>query len=259
MARIGLAIDCSNLAYRNYFGGSFDPDQLALSIVYFAMRMVESDRFTHVLWCFDRPPYRRTKLLVDYKQGKEVTQDREQAKNVVDESLRKLRYVLRRYEAGAILGVQGFEADDLLASVSYNLLSSDRLVLIGTDSDLYQLLSAHVCLYDLGRRRYYTISHFRSDYGIDPIQWPRVKALAGCPTDNIRGVDGVGIKRAIKYLKGSLSPRTTAHARILCEHQRIALNTRLVDLPFDGTPAISMGVGPCSYRQLYHAAKALSA
>jgi 5'-3' exonuclease len=64
-----------------------------------------------------------------------------------------------------------------------------------------------------------------------------VKTLAGCAGDNVKGIYGVGEKRAIQYLKGHMKKGSKFYR--LIEKNRMAMikrNRPLVNLPYKGTP-----------------------
>ncbi|GAH00618.1 unnamed protein product, partial [marine sediment metagenome] len=70
-----------------------------------------------------------------------------------------------------------------------------------------------------------------------PREWKLVKALAGCSTDGIPGVKGVGEKTAIKYLTSQLKETTKACQAIISKEgiKIFKRNLKLVALPFKGT------------------------
>ena len=43
-----------------------------------------------------------------------------------------------------------------------------------------------------------------------PADWPMVKAIAGCNSDNIPGVRGIGEKIASAYIRGEAKPMAVA-------------------------------------------------
>ena len=61
-----------------------------------------------------------------------------------------------------------------------------------------------------------------------------VKAIAGCNSDNIPGVRGIGEKIASAYILGEAKPM--AVAKIEASMDTIKETLRLVKLPFEGTP-----------------------
>lgn len=101
---------------------------------------------------------------------------------------------------------QGFEADDVLGSLSATLNQKNKKVLIVTgDRDTYQLISSKTkILYtkrgisdvDLVDEKF-----FIDKFGITTKQYVEYLALKGDPSDNIPGLPGVGEKTAINLLQ----------------------------------------------------------
>jgi len=99
----------------------------------------------------------------------------------------------------------GFEADDLIATLSDRAVASgcDVLILTG-DRDAFQLVDEHVTvLYprkgvsDLARM---DPSAVLERFGLSPTQYPDYAALRGDPSDNLPGIPGVGEKTAAKWI-----------------------------------------------------------
>lgn len=102
----------------------------------------------------------------------------------------------------------GFEADDLLATLCHRLADEDLdVVLVSADKDLHQLLNDHVRMYDPGKDRETDAASLIDVKGYRPDQAIEAQMLMGDSTDNIRGVTGVGPKKAAQLLSkyGSIS------------------------------------------------------
>jgi 5'-3' exonuclease len=84
---------------------------------------------------------------------------------------------------------------------------------------------------------------FYEKYMIEPDQWSKVKSVAGCDTDNVAGVNGVGAITAIKYLKGQLTVKSKALAEIRANAVIIKRNAELVTLPMKGTKYMDLVEG----------------
>lgn len=108
----------------------------------------------------------------------------------------------------------GLEADDLIAKLVDQYAATDNITIVSADEDLYQCLRKNVRMYKPRAKKIYTITQFKKDYGITPDKWPEVKALAGCSSDNLKGVHGIGEKTAIKFIKNELKPSTKAYKNI---------------------------------------------
>jgi len=127
----------------------------------------------------------------------------------------------------------GLEADDIIAAITKNY--DQEFVIISGDGDLYQLLDVHVDMYSPKKKKIYTLKHFKDEYQITPEQWITVKQVAGCRSDTVAGINGVGEKRAIQYIKGTLKEKTKGYQNIIAGQDIINRNEALVKLPFEGT------------------------
>jgi len=140
----------------------------------------------------------------------------------------------------------GLESDDLIAKAAKSLeevWSDDKqCVIIAADSDLYQCISKHTHWYDPGRAKYYDDLKFWASFEIDASLWGRVKAIAGCSTDNVKGVKGVGQQTAIAYLVGNLPSSRKRYIDITCANGRMIekRNSALVVLPHAKTKPIEL-------------------
>lgn len=109
---------------------------------------------------------------------------------------------------------EGYEADDLIATVAREALTNDpsaRVLITTGDRDSFQLIRPGVTvLYpkkgvtDLARMDEGAVL---DKYGITPSQYPDFAALRGDPSDNLPSIPGVGEKTATKWIQeyGSLS------------------------------------------------------
>lgn len=101
------------------------------------------------------------------------------------------------------LECEGFEADDILGTLSEIFGNGDDCVILTGDRDSLQLVSES-CTVRLATNRetvVYTPDKFREDYGLEPIQLIELKALMGDSSDNISGVKGIGEKTAAALIK----------------------------------------------------------
>ncbi|MBT3784081.1 DNA polymerase I, partial [bacterium] len=107
------------------------------------------------------------------------------------------------------LMLDGFEADDILGSLSHQLCEAHsdlRAYLITGDRDSFQLVNDSVFVgYTSSKARegveLYDLAAIRDKYGVEPESLIEVKALQGDPSDNIPGVKGVGEKTALKLIR----------------------------------------------------------
>jgi DNA polymerase-1 len=103
-----------------------------------------------------------------------------------------------------ILGVPGFEADDVIAALVKKLRAEHpdlKIRIVAKDKDLKQLLSGErVEMYDVHTDTLIDEACFRAETGIGPDQWRDALALIGDTVDNVPGVPGVGDKTAAQLI-----------------------------------------------------------
>lgn len=101
----------------------------------------------------------------------------------------------------------GVEADDLIASVTRRAREQDlRVVIVGADKDLMQLVSPEVQLYDTLRNKVFGPAEVEERFQVPPEKLGDLLALMGDSSDNIPGVPSVGPKTAADLIQqfGSL-------------------------------------------------------
>ncbi|MCS6802123.1 MAG: DNA polymerase I [Chloroflexota bacterium] len=101
---------------------------------------------------------------------------------------------------------EGYEADDIIGTLSRQIEERglDTIIVTG-DQDTFQLIDDHISVLT-SRKGFtdtvlYTPAAIRERYGIAPHQIPDLKALVGDPSDNLKGVPGIGEKTAAKLLQ----------------------------------------------------------
>ncbi len=237
-----LAIDVSNLAHRAFHSiGSLSYDGESTEVLYGVLRTVlelkEMHNISHIAWCFDGGYDKRLEIYSRYKESRAKNRkEMDDEEKTARRSLRRQIYRLRTellYEAGFrnILWQEGYEADDLIASVCFNV-KKGGIVIVSSDSDLLQLLSPWVIVWNPLKKKPVTAESFVKQWGIGPFQWADVKAIAGCRTDDVPGVAGVAEKTAVKFLTGTLKETTKAFQNIVKSSDLWKRNIQLTRLPF---------------------------
>lgn len=242
MSQTWLIIDASYLAYRaHYSTGGLAYRGLETGVVYGFLRDIVSiqDLFLadRMVFCFDYGFNLRKRDYPGYKGNR--VEDENHKK--VHEQLKLLRReYLRQAGFRNLLYEKGYEADDIMASVCATLPRDDQAILVSSDQDLYQLLAPRVIYYNPGTGKTITEESFSRMYGVSPIQWVDVKAIAGCQTDCVSGVKGVGPKTAAKFITGRLKPGSKAYEAIVTNNRVWRYNRGIVRLPYPGTPEFEL-------------------
>jgi len=122
---------------------------------------------------------------------------------MADDLAVQIPYVRRVCEAYRlpILEVEGFEADDVIATLARQALDREcDVVIVSGDKDLLQLVDTHVSVLNPGREgsgaTLYDPKAVESKFGVSPDRVVDMLALVGDAVDNVPGVAGIGDKGA---------------------------------------------------------------
>lgn len=244
-----LLLDVANLMHRSLWahGDLHDGEQFTgclFGILRDCLAFQETFSDATFAFAFDsKHKTGRQAILPGYKSARQEKQEMEddEAKEKrfsMYEQTKQLWSLLPQMGAVNRLGVKGFEADDLIASVVQNTSTSFELaVIVSGDEDLYQLLDAgRVVQYKPISKKVYTAEMLMDEYGLQPCQWAAVKAWAGCASDSVPGLKGVAEKSAAKWLLGKASEKHKALFEANLEMYN--RNIQLVKLPFAGCPKL---------------------
>jgi len=243
-----LILDCNYLCHRaKYSTGGLSYDNMPTGVIYGFLKSIshfqELFNTPYVVFCWDSKTSKREEIFAAYK-AKRKNKYKDMSKDTIrlEKEFRWQMKMLRRKYLPTIgyrnVFVQrGYEADDIIASICLNIPMLDEALIISSDQDLYQLINSQISFYNPIKGKILTLQGFKKKYGIEPYLWKEVKIIAGCSTDGIPGVGGVGEKTAIKYLKRELKETTKAYKNIVSKvrsnlHRR---NNKLISLPFAGT------------------------
>lgn len=150
---------------------------------------------------------------------------------------------------------EGFEGDDIIASVAQKYSKKHFVRIVARDGDLYQLINPKCSLFDIVKRQNIDEEVFFERYGVYPDMWADIKGLAGCTTDEVPGIQGIGEDRAIKYLLGNMKTSSVLYKRIVNSSELIELTRKLTVLPFKGTPRYKLKKDKCEVKSLKEVAR----
>jgi DNA polymerase-1 len=151
-----------------------------------------------VAWDLKGPTFRHA-AYAEYKATREKKEDELYAQIDV------IKDILNDY--GVIsLSVKGYEADDIIATISKRYGSGDtQVIAISGDMDLLQLVDDNIkvvaFIKGISETKEYNKTAVVERYGLEPSQLVDLKALMGDPSDNIPGIAGIGKKTAIELLQ----------------------------------------------------------
>jgi len=242
-----LILDCNYLCHRaKWTTGGLSYENTPTGVIYGFLKSIthfqEYFNTPHVIFCWDSKYSKREEIFPAYKSNrKNKYKDMNEDEIKFEKEFRQQMIMLRKKYLPTIgyknVFVQrGYEADDIIASICFNLPMLDEAVIVSSDQDLYQLINPQVSFYNPVKGKVLTLQGFKKKYGIEPHLWGEVKVIAGCNTDGVPGIKGVGEKTAIKYLKKELKKTSQAYQIIsTADFSLIRRNKKLVVLPFKGT------------------------
>jgi DNA polymerase I len=246
-----LIIDTTYLCHRAWHTtGDLSFDDKGTGAIYGVLRDIVAlqDTFhtTRCVFAFDHGMSKRFKLLPGYKSTRRLGRDIEsEEEREARADFQRQIVTLRSHHLPDmgfqnVLSVPGFEADDLIAALAAGLPETEHGIIVGTDHDLYQCLRDNISIWNPNKKQIYDKAAFVAEWGIQPEQWASVKAYAGCKSDDIPGIRGIGEKYVAKFLRGELKGGTKAHHLLMNNKAVHDENLKLTKLPFPGTPVLDI-------------------
>ncbi|MEV3919416.1 DNA polymerase I [Actinomadura coerulea] len=202
-----LLLDGHSLAYRAFFAlpvenfstSDGQPTNAVYGFTSMLINVLRDEQPSHIAVAFDRSePTFRHEQYVEYKAGRQKTPDEFRSQvSLIFEVLDALRIPR--------MSVAGFEADDIIATLSVQATRAGMQTLIVTgDRDAFQLVDDSVTILypvrgvsELARMDPAAVE---AKYGVPPERYRELAALVGESSDNLPGVPGVGPKTAAKWL-----------------------------------------------------------
>ena len=164
------------------------------------LKMWREEKPDYVAALFDRPePTFRKEKYKKYKAQRPKAPD-ELVSQIIESRNLFGKFGIKIFEW------PGFEADDLIATLAEKFKTRDlRVVILTGDLDTLQLVEGSNVVVRTFRRGItntfiYDEDAVKARYGLRPNQMVDYKALVGDPSDNIKGVPGVGPKTASELL-----------------------------------------------------------
>jgi len=151
---------------------------------------------SHVICVFDSHQKSwRHQVLPEYKQGRKPI-----PANLKD-------YLPQIQDAFYEMGIESLiteqdEADDLIATLADKVTSrQQRCIIVSTDKGFYQLLNAYTSIYDYFQSLHLDSYYVEQKLGLKVDQLTDYWAITGISSSHIKGVEGVGNKRALALLQ----------------------------------------------------------
>lgn len=195
-------VDGSALIYRSYYAirdlrtSAGRPTNAVYGFLMAILKLIKEKNPEYICILYDlKAPTIRHKSFAEYKAHR---------RPMPDELVEQLCVIK---EMTGLLGIkqmekEGYEADDLIATLAERFKREDNRVFIITgDKDIMQILNEQTVIVRPDGKKQVTIDDFRKQYGMEPSSVPDIIGLSGDASDNIPGVYGIGEKTALKLLQ----------------------------------------------------------
>lgn len=218
-----VVVDGMNIFIRHFVVNettttSGDPVGGVVGFVKYINRLVSDfvPRKLYIVWEQGGASPRRKKIFEGYKANrakdkttfKNITQEGTSRKWILDDTENKIKQlhlltnILKQLPVCQIY-VPETEADDVIAYILRFKIQNEncRKVLVSSDKDFYQLLeNPSIEIYDPARKILVSGQKVLDEYKISPRNFCLARTLVGDTSDNIDGIDGIGLKTVAKRL-----------------------------------------------------------
>ncbi len=217
-----------------------EPTGALYGIVAMLVNILNDVKPDYIVACFDlsKPTFRH-KVFKEYKGTRKKSDDALVAQIIRSKELFKA-FNIPIYE------LEGYEADDLLGTISNQIMNTDELskvsvVIASGDMDTMQLVNKNrVQVYTLKKGVKDTVMYneetVKDRFGFGPKLLPDYKGLRGDPSDNIPGIKGVGEKTATSLIVtfGNLDSIYKALEGNSKKLNEVKLTPRIINLLLEG-------------------------
>jgi len=215
-----LLFDGHNVFIRSFSGlmrqGLSAPDGSGTWGVFGAFNVVSSlvrkHQPSHVLIAFDKGrSAKRLAIDPEYKANRDKKREKPQPMdNAFSQEFKpQLETFMNLCTLNGIphLRIQDVEADDIIATAALRFSTVfDKVIIVSADHDLHQLIRENIFVvkpsisYKDINEEVYDIPSVVAEWGVEPQRLPEIWALMGDKGDNVKGIPGIGPKKATKLI-----------------------------------------------------------
>lgn len=195
-------IDGSSYIYRAYHAirdlsnSKGFPTNAVFGFTKMLLKLVNDKRPEYIIMFFDsKGPTFRNKMFDGYKANRPAMPED------LSVQIPCIKEITSAFNI-PVMEKQGFEADDLIGTVSAKAASNGFFVVMVTgDKDFMQLVTDSSVIWDPMKDKKIDANSIKKDFGVNPDQMTDVFGLAGDSADNIHGVPGIGMKTALSLVR----------------------------------------------------------
>lgn len=199
-------IDTFSLLYRLFFAlPELTINEISINAIYglvrLTIKLTKEYKIKNLVFCVDKGKSGRTEVYRNYKaHRKPVTDKFKQQIPVFYEFCNSAGFY--------VYGIEGLEADDTIFTLANYLKNFNTTVVVLTgDKDMLQIIDKNISVLMLKKGisevEFFDQNKFQKEFGFDSKFFVYYKALVGDASDNIKGVKGIGPKKATDIIKKS--------------------------------------------------------
>ena len=138
----------------------------------------------------------------------------DQEKNKAYQQIRTMQYV---NELPVIqIMIDYVEADDVISYVvAHNRYKDYNKLIVSSDKDFYQLIDENTAVFRPIQKKVITLPLLLEEFNIHPKNFALARAIAGDPSDNLKGVPRVGLKTVSKKFVFLINPHEVELKKLL--------------------------------------------
>ncbi len=201
-------LDVYSLLYRAFFAipllsTNNTPVNAIFGFVRILLKIYKDFNLNYLISCIDKG-----------KSGRNIIYNQYKSKRLpaTDSFKQQIPIIYEFYNSSGLklLYKEGFEADDVINTVIYrfiaqNINENNFIFIITGDSDLLQLINKNIFVVILkkGITEYvlYDKQKFYNEFGFNNNYYLLYKILIGDNSDNVKGIEGIGPKKAKDFIK----------------------------------------------------------
>ncbi len=119
------------------------------------------------------------------------------------------------------------EADDVIAYIAKNSFSEERIVIVSSDKDLYQLLSKKIVQFSPGQKKFITSKDVKEKFQISAENFCTARCFVGDKSDGITGVPRAGFASMAKRFPELSGEEFVSVDSIVKKSQKMIENSKI--------------------------------
>lgn len=116
-----------------------------------------------------------------------------------------------------LVTINATEADDVMSYIAKEVFcnNENEVILMSSDKDFLQLVDERITVWSPTKKKLYTPKVIMDEYGVHPNNFLLYRTLDGDKSDNLPGVQGVGLKTLQKYMPFFAEEKKTTITEII--------------------------------------------